>query len=205
MITIVDYGIGNLGSIPNMLRRLGADAVVTSEPRDVDAASRLILPGVGSFDAAVRNLQALDLVAPLNRAAIERRIPVLGLCLGMQLLTEGSEEGVLPGLGWVRGRVVRFAFDGPRQRPVPHMGWADVEPRPGARLLAGFDATPRFYFAHSYHVVCSDEEDVAATANYGYEFVASVARGNVLGAQFHPEKSHRFGLQLFRNFLEIGT
>ena len=203
-LVVVNSGIGNLGAIPNMLRRIGVDAVVTDDPATIEGADKLILPGVGSFDAAARRLDELDLVPILNRKVLEQRTPVLGLCLGMQLLGEGSQEGELPGLGWIGGRVVRFRFDGsdPGLR-VPHMGWNFVRPAAPTRLLDGLGDHPRFYFAHSYHFVCADATDAVGVTEYGVEFPSVIARGNVYGAQFHPEKSHRFGLRFLENFVGL--
>jgi imidazole glycerol-phosphate synthase subunit HisH len=203
-LVVVNSGIGNLGAIPNMLKRIGVDAVVTDDPATIEGADKLILPGVGSFDAAARRLDELDLVPILNRKVLEQRTPVLGLCLGMQLLGEGSEEGELPGLGWIRGRAVRFHFDGsdPSMR-VPHMGWNFVETAVATPLLDGLGDRPRFYFAHSYHVEVADDADAVGITRYGVEFPSVIARGNVYGAQFHPEKSHRFGLRFLENFIGL--
>jgi glutamine amidotransferase len=200
-IAVVDYGMGNLGAIPNMLRRIGATAVITNDPIVISEAKKLILPGVGSFDTAIRNLQASAAWEPLHRRVIDDRVPVLGLCLGMQILADRSEEGSLPGLGWIPGEIVRFQFAADGQLRIPHMGWNTVRSvRPTALLESG--ATPRFYFAHSYHYRCADERDMVGATTYGYEFASVIARDNVLGVQFHPEKSHRFGLALLRRFIE---
>lgn len=203
-LVVVNSGIGNLGAIPNMLKRIGVDAVVTDDPVTIEGADKLILPGVGSFDAAARRFDELDLVPILNRKVLDERTPVLGLCLGMQLLGEGSEEGELPGLGWIRGRAVRFRFDGsdPSLR-IPHMGWNFVEPVGATPLLDGLGDHPRFYFAHSYHVAVTDADDAVGITHYGVDFPSVVARGNVYGAQFHPEKSHRFGLRFLQNFVGL--
>jgi imidazole glycerol-phosphate synthase subunit HisH len=200
-ITIVGYGVGNIGAIPNMLRRLGADASVTSDPDRIRKADKLILPGVGAFDAAMARLRELDLVDVLDEQ-VRRGVPVLGVCLGMELLANGSDEGVLDGLGWVPGHVTRFGSDvvdaGLR---IPHMGWNYVTPVTGLPLLRGFGHLSRFYFAHSYYFAPAATSDVAATTTYGFPFASVVHHDNVTGIQFHPEKSHRFGLQLFENFL----
>lgn len=200
-ITIVGYGVGNLGAIPNMLQRLGAYASITSDPDRIREADKLILPGVGAFDAAMARLGELDLVAVLDEQ-VRRGIPVLGLCLGMELLAERSEEGVMPGLGWVPGRVVRFGAEvGSAGLRVPHMGWNYVTPTTDLPLLRDLGERPRFYFAHSYYLKPDDPADIAATTTYGSTFASVVHRANVTGIQFHPEKSHRFGLKLFENFL----
>jgi glutamine amidotransferase len=201
-IVIVDYGVGNLGSIPNMLGRIGVEAVVSSESEAILQADRLILPGVGAFDAGMANLAERGLVAPLQRRVVEDQIPTLGLCLGMHLMFEGSDEGELPGLGWFSGRVVRF--DPARMDealPVPNMGWLDLEVRLDDPMVRDLGDEARFYFAHSYHAEPTDTSMIVAEATYGYPFAACVRRGNVIAAQFHPEKSHRFGLQFLADFV----
>lgn len=201
-LVVIDAGIGNLGAIPNMLKRVGAFATITNERRAIAQADRLILPGVGAFDPAMQTLNDLGIVDALTEKAIVERVPVLGVCLGMQLLFERSEEGNLPGLGWIPGRVVRFKLnEADRTLRVPHMGWNWVERANDAALFEGFEETPRFYFAHSYHVEPAEAADVAGWTEYGYRFAASVQHENIGGIQFHPEKSHRFGLKVFENFL----
>lgn len=204
MICIIDYGVGNLGSILNMLKRVGAPAIVSSEPDAIRAADRLILPGVGAFDTGMRNLAERELIPVLEERALGDRVPVLGLCLGAQLLTERSEEGSLPGLGWIPGETVAFALDpADTHLKVPHMGWSTVRlPRP-LPLFEGLEEEARFYFVHSYHLSCPDPEHVLAYAEHGDEFPAAIGAGNVLGVQFHPEKSHRFGMRLLKNFAEL--
>lgn len=201
-VVVVNAGIGNLGAIPNMLKRLGATAQISADPGEIAGADRIILPGVGAFDAAMQSLADLGLIEVLNRKALDERVPILGVCLGMELLGSGSEEGRLPGLGWISGRAVRFRSDeGEPLLRVPHMGWNYVRPTANGALFADLGNTPRFYFAHSYYFACDDEADVAGVTRYGHPFVSAVHRGNISGIQFHPEKSHRFGLQVFRNFL----
>jgi glutamine amidotransferase len=202
-ITVVDYGVGNLGAIPNMLKRLGATAKITNDATEIRRARKLILPGVGAFDAAMANLNTLGLIDTL-REVQQRDVPILGLCLGMQLLARSSEEGDLPGFGWIPARVVRFRLDSSdRSFHVPMMGWNYVQASRPNVLLADLGDDPRFYFAHSYHIECEDPSDVVGLTTYGYEFPSVVQRGNVMGAQFHPEKSHRFGMKFFENFLAI--
>ena len=201
-LVVVDAGIGNLGAIPNMLKRIGVAAKITNRAEDIAGADRLILPGVGAFDAAMRTLNDLGIVETLRAKALDERIPVLGVCLGMQLLFRRSEEGGIPGLGWIDGDVIRFRLDrADRSVRVPHMGWNYAAATDGSRLLHGFETTPRFYFAHSFHVECADPGDVAGWTNYGYRFASVVQHENIGGIQFHPEKSHRFGLKVFENFL----
>ena len=203
MIAIIDYGIGNLGSIVNMLTKIGAESVRTADPAVLARAQALILPGVGSFDVGMRQLRATGIVDLLNRRVLEERTPILGICLGMQLLSRGSEEGGEPGLAWLDATTERIRVEqAATPLRVPHMGWNEVTPRNGSPLLNTLGATPRFYFAHSYHVVCREPSDVAATVTYGGTLTAAVTRGNIYGTQFHPEKSHRFGLQLMTNFVE---
>ncbi len=203
MIGIIDYGMGNVGSIANMLKRIGAASKITRDPATLEACERLVLPGVGAFDAAMRQLQSLGLIEGLHRLVVEQRKPILGICLGMQLMTEGSEEGVLSGLGWIPGRTVRFQADGDAQLKIPNMGWRHIRLRNGSPIYASEMDHRRFYFVHSYHVQCRDGKDVIAMANHGGEFVASFSRNNVHGVQFHPEKSHRYGMQLLADYVSM--
>lgn len=203
-ITVVDYGVGNLGAIPNMLKRLGATAEITNDPGRIGRAQKLILPGVGAFDAAMANLRELGLIEILDHQVKVGRVPILGLCLGMEILARSSEEGVLPGFGWIPASIVRFRLDeSDRSLHVPMMGWNYVRKVRPHGLVANLGEDPRFYFAHSYHMVCDEPEDIVGLTTYGYEFPSIVQRGNVMGAQFHPEKSHRFGMKIFENFLAI--
>ncbi len=205
MLAIVDYGLGNLGSIRNMLKRIGVEAVVTSDPARIAVADHLILPGVGAFGEGMRNIEERGLRQVLDEQVLHRRIPVLGICLGMQLMTRGSQEDDAPGLAWIDAETVRFHFE-PASQPlrVPHVGWNTVDIARADSLFRGLDTDEdtAFYFAHSYHVVCDREDDVLARTLYGYSFVSALQHGNVLGTQFHPEKSHRFGKQLLHNFAE---
>jgi glutamine amidotransferase len=204
MITIVDSGVSNVRSVANMLRKAGVPAEITTDPAVVAQATKLILPGVGAFDAGMRALREHGLREVLERKVLAEKTPVLGICLGMQLLAGDSEEGQEPGLGWIDGRVVRFRFpSGTPPRKVPHMGWNVIEPRRPSPLFDGLDADARFYFVHSFHVECRRPEDVLATTSYGLPIVASVARDNVFGVQFHPEKSHRYGMALLRGFAAL--
>jgi glutamine amidotransferase len=203
IITIVDYGVGNLGSIQNMLRKLGVDSTVASDISAVERATKLILPGVGSFDAGMSALDASGLRLALNLAVLERKVPVAGICLGMQLMTEGSEEGRLPGLGWVPGRATRFSPGPGETIKVPHMGWNVCTEVKRSSVLDFLEGESRFYFVHSYHVRCRDRKDALLTTRYGsVAFDAAFERGNILGFQFHPEKSHRFGMAILKGFIE---
>lgn len=200
MITVVDYGIGNLGSVLNMFRKLGIETRRSADPAVIAESQKVLLPGVGAFDRAMRALHDCGMVAALDHVVRERGATILGICLGMQLMTEGSAEGALPGLGWIPGRAERFQLDPQSKLRVPHMGWARIEPAADSALLANLDDHSRFYFVHSFQVVCRDAADVLARACHGAPFTAAFARANVLGVQFHPEKSHRFGMQLLKNF-----
>ncbi len=203
MIVVIDYGVGNLGSIANMLRKIGAKAVVSSEAAVIEQADKLILPGVGAFDNGMRNLKERGLIPLLNAKVLQDKTPILGLCLGMQLLTQRSEEGQLSGLGWLEAETVRFKFDGGHTRlKIPHMAWNTIQVCQSHPILTDMDVETRFYFVHSYHVVCSDKSLVLAQTDYGYQFPSVVGRENILGTQFHPEKSHKFGMKLLRNFAE---
>ena len=205
MITIVDYGMGNLGSIANMLGRIGAPCTVSSSPDDILSASRLILPGVGHFDKAMSNLASLGLIAPLNQAVLERQTPILGICLGQQLLTRRSDEGDLPGLGWIPAEVKRFRFAEGSGLQVPHMGWNAVDVRRQSPILDDRYADSRFYFVHSYQVFCDEQQHVLATTTYGNEFHSAIIKDHIMGVQFHPEKSHKYGYRLLANFARWGA
>ena len=203
MIAIIDYHMGNVGSIQNMLRCVGGQGVVTSDPAVIAEARGLILPGVGAFDAGMENMERLGLVPVLEDRVLVDEVPLLGICLGMQLLTERSEEGRRPGLGWIEGETIRFRIEQKRHGlKVPHMGWNTVAVRRAGGLFKELDAEARFYFVHSYHVVCRHDEDIAATTNHEYDFTSAAEHGHIWATQFHPEKSHRFGMQVLRNFVE---
>jgi imidazole glycerol-phosphate synthase subunit HisH len=202
-IAIVDYGLGNLGSVKNMLKKVGVASVITSKPEELAAAKALILPGVGHFDTGMKNLRSRGLETVLGDLVMEKKVPILGICLGVQLFARGSEEGSEKGLGWIAADVKRFTFPEGKALPVPHMGWNEVE-WTDSKLLEGMTrGEARFYFVHSYHVVPDDPADIAASVTYGAKIVAAVTRGNVMGAQFHPEKSHRFGMALLKNWVGV--
>lgn len=202
MITIVDIGVGNLGSILNMLKKIKVEAKISSGPEEIGRADKIILPGVGSFDNFMKKLGESGLIPVLNKKALEEKVPIIGICLGMQILGKRSEEGAMPGLGWLDAETVRFKFEGNGLR-IPHMGWNTVKIHGEPSIFKEMDEEPRFYFVHSYHLVCRDERDVLATTNYGYDFASSVRKGNIYGTQFHPEKSHKFGMRLLKNFSEL--
>jgi imidazole glycerol-phosphate synthase subunit HisH len=203
MIKIVDYGLGNILAFQNMYKRLNIDVQVARDAAALRGAEKLILPGVGAFDHAMELLQSSGMRPVLDELVIERRVPVLGVCVGMQILANGSDEGSLPGLGWIDGRVMDFRALSLSGLRVPHMGWNDVKPVGEQRLFANLGDDAGFYFLHSYYFHCERPDDVAAVSGYGVDFTSAVCKGNVLGVQFHPEKSHHFGAQLLRNFAEL--
>lgn len=203
MITIIDYKTGNLGSIQNILKRIGEQSVITSDKEEIARATKLILPGVGAFDTGMSNLNNLDLVDVLNEKVIIHKTPVLGICLGMQLLSMGSEEGTIPGLGWINGMTVRFKFNNVSEYKIPHMGWNFTRLAKSGKLFDNMYDNPRFYFVHSYYFKADNQEDILTSTTYETEFTSSVEKGNVLGVQFHPEKSHKFGMKLLKNFIDF--
>lgn len=203
MIVIVDYGVGNLGSIKNMFKKFGVKAEPSSDPAVLRAAEKLILPGVGAFDAAMRKFRETGLVPIIGELVLEKKVPVLGLCVGLQLMTKGSEEGTESGLGWFDAETVRFKFDAPYAHlKIPHMGWNEIRICREHPLVAGLVPESRFYFVHSYHVVAKDMQAVLAETEYGVIIHSILGKDNIVGAQFHPEKSHKFGMQLLKNFAE---
>lgn len=203
MIAIIDYGVGNVGSILNMFRKIGHEANLVSSENALLEASAIVLPGVGAFDRGMKNLDESGLVPALTKAVLDDRRPLLGVCLGMQLLTRGSEEGQRPGLGWIEGSTHRFSPPDQKLK-VPHMGWNRVTPVKESPLLAGIE-DPRFYFLHSYYVKCEDRSQTLCTTVYGEPFDSGVHHDNVYGVQFHPEKSHRLGMKVFRNFAALSA
>lgn len=204
LVTILDYGMGNVGSIANMIRKIGGVATVESSVNALSQALKLILPGVGAFDEGMSRLHKNGLTEILKRKALTERVPILGICLGMQLLTRGSEEGSLPGLGWIDADTRMFRFDAAfGSLRVPHMGWNEVRVQRAHPVLGSGEEAWRFYFVHSYHVCCDHASDVLGLTDYGPPFVSAVGRDNILGVQFHPEKSHSFGMRLLRRFLEL--
>ena len=203
MIVIIDYGMGNLGSIVNMFKKIGATATLSSNIQEINEAQQLILPGVGAFDKAMKNLDNLGLIPTLNKKVIEDKTPILGICLGMQLLSEKSEEGSLEGLGWIESETVRFEFSNNESLKVPHMGWNTVTIKKDSCLFKEMYEEPRYYFVHSYYVKCRNSDNILTTTEYGLEFCSSVIKDNIMGVQFHPEKSHKFGMKLLKNFSEF--
>lgn len=206
MITIIDYGMGNLGSIANMFKKIGVTSCITNNAEQIASAEKILLPGVGAFDTAMRRINESGLLNVLNRKALEEKIPILGICLGMQLLTNSSEEGELAGLGWIPARTL--AFKGRIETPpykVPHMGWNVVRKHTQSPLTEGFEKFDeiRFYFVHSYQVQCESESNSILRTTYGITFDSAIQKENIYGAQFHPEKSHKFGMKLLENFARL--
>jgi len=200
MIAILEYGTGNVSSIKNMLKRIGVESVITNDPEVVELATKLILPGVGHFDYCMQQIRKAIFFDIMQERVLEKQIPILGVCAGSQMLMERSEEGKTTGLGWIKGEVVKFKKEKmPSGYKVPHMGWTDIQPLHNNTLYAGIEE-PRYYFTHSYHIIPTNKDTITATANYGYEITASIQQDNIVGVQFHPEKSHHFGMKLYENF-----
>ena len=205
MIVIVDYKTANLGSIVNMFKRIGVAARVAEKPAELDGATHILLPGIGHFDTCARHLRALGFVEALAPLVLERRLPLLGICVGAQLLTRGSEEGSEPGLGWIAATTRRFPAIDRADYKVPHMGWTVAAPPRAHPLFDKFEAPARFYFVHSYFMQCDRPDSVLSLTTHGVEFASGITEDNIAGLQFHPEKSHRFGMQLLRNFAASGA
>lgn len=207
MISVIDCGIGNLGSIVNMLRYLKIDSKVAKTPEDILQSKKIIFPGVGNWDNAIKRMHQEGIVDLLAYQVLEKKIPFMGICLGMQLLSNASEEGSLPGLGWIDGTVKKFRFEQPaitgKKFNVPHMGWNTIHVLKPALLTKNLPINSRFYFVHSYYFDCTNEENILMTSIYGDIFTCAVNKDNIWGVQFHPEKSHKFGMQLMRNFGEL--
>jgi len=201
MITIVDYGLGNLVSVKNMLKKLGAESVITDNVAEISAAEKIILPGVGAFDNGMLLIKQKGLLEVLNKKALQDKIPVLGICLGMQLLTKGSEEGIEKGLGWIDAQTVKFTFND-KTLKIPHMGWSYIDVKKENKLIKR-ESKHRFYFVHSYYVKCNNSSDEIAICNYGTAFTCMFNHENIYGAQFHPEKSLKFGMELLNNFNKL--
>lgn len=205
MICIVDYGIGNIQALMNLFKRLGVEARRSDAPNQFLDAERLVLPGVGHFDQAMQRLNDSGMRPKLEELVLGAHVPIVGICVGMQILAKGSDEGRLPGLNWIPGRVRSFATQlKSTGLPLPHMGWNELKPRDHSKLFSkGFDKAPQFYFLHSYFFDAEDKQHVAATASYGLDFDAVVSCGHIHGVQCHPEKSHHWGEQLLKNFVEL--
>lgn len=203
MITVIDYGLGNIAAFLNIYKKLNIEAHTASSREDLLSAERLILPGVGAFDWAMRRLNGSGLRKALDEIVIDRKKPVLGICVGMQIMARSSEEGTSKGLGWIDAEVKKFDVSGSNQRlPLPHMGWNDVRPRARAGLFCDFNHSERFYFLHSYYFRPFDPDQTLAETDYNGPFTSAIGANNIFGVQFHPEKSHDAGIRLLKNFAE---
>jgi glutamine amidotransferase len=203
MISILDYGCGNLGSVARMIQKLGTAVEIINTPQEVERAQKLIIPGVGAFDEAMAALKKLNLDGSIVSVATHREIPVLGICLGMQLLFERSEEGQLNGLGLISGNIIKLRSTSDKVLKIPHMGWNEINVSRTNSLMTESQEIPRFYFVHTYHAICTNPTNVIATAEYGGVITAAVQEKNIFGVQFHPEKSHRFGMALMHRFIDL--
>jgi len=200
MFVILDYGVGNLTSIQNMLKKGGVTAVISGRKEDLEQATKILLPGMGHFDNCMQRFNDSGLKPLIEQKVFQEKIPVLGICVGLQMFMESSEEGLEPGLGWVKGKTIRFQSSLMKgDDKIPNMGWLDIKPQKPSPLLENLEEA-RFYFAHSYHVAPAEPGVPLINAYYGYEFTAAVEQDNLVGVQFHPEKSHRFGMQMLKNF-----
>jgi imidazole glycerol-phosphate synthase subunit HisH len=205
MITIIDYGLGNINAIHTVYKNLNIPVTVVSKPSDLDNAEKLILPGVGTFDFAMDKLNKSGLRDKLNKLVNDNDVPILGICVGMQMMAENSEEGQMDGLGWVKGDVLHFKHikSDDKKMDVPHMGWNSITPKIENPLIAGLSKDSYFYFLHSYYCEVHDDTIIVSSTKYGNDFVSTINDGNIYGVQFHPEKSHQFGIQLLKNFSEL--
>jgi len=201
-IVIIDYGVGNLRSVQKIFERLNGKPLISSDKNDIALAEKLILPGVGDFKNGITNIYNLDLIGILHKKVLEEKIPILGICLGMQLFSRFSEEGNSIGLGWIDADTVRFRLSDVHHK-IPHVGWNSINIRKESPILNGLPADSSFYFVHGYHIRCNCKDDILLTTEYGYEFVSAIQKDNIFGTQFHPEKSHSAGETVLRNFLSL--
>ena len=205
MIGIIDYGLGNVRAFANVYKNLNLPAIIVKHPRELKNVSKIILPGVGAFDYAMQKLDQSGMRQVLDEIVLHRHVPVLGICVGMQMLAFSSEEGSLPGLGWIDGEVKKFNSSSSLRQSirVPHMGWNNIKPLKLNGLFQGLGVDARFYFLHSYYFHCHRSEDIIAVTDYVGEFACAVKSENVYGVQFHPEKSHQWGIRLLENFAKL--
>lgn len=204
MIAIIDYGLGNIKAFANVYKMLNIPVIIAKNPDHLQGIDKIILPGVGAFDYAMQRFNNSGMRETVDELVLVKKVPVLGICVGMQMLAKSSEEGKLPGLGWIDADVKRFDPSTFNQKAcIPHMGWNDVKPIGNNKLMHHLENNARFYFLHSYYFHCNKQEDTIATTNYGIDFSCAVGYNNVYGVQFHPEKSHKWGIQLLNNFAEI--
>jgi imidazole glycerol-phosphate synthase subunit HisH len=202
-VVVVDYGMGNLRSVHNKFRKLAVDCTISADLTEIKQADALILPGVGHYGRAMDRLRQLGLLDMLHDRVLGDQVPVMGICLGMQLLMEGSEEGDAEGLGWIKGKAVRFQFDALPNRKIPHIGWNSVRHTKRTAAVTGVPDETLFYFVHSYHVELADAEDALHETRYGYNFISALQRGSIFGFQYHPEKSQDAGMLLMKNFVDF--
>jgi glutamine amidotransferase len=204
MIVIINYGLGNLNAFVNIFKKLDIPVKIATQASDLENATKIVLPGVGAFDHAMTKLNESGMRETLDDFVLNKKLPVIGICVGMQILAKSSDEGVMPGLGYIDGVVRKFDTSAFKQKTrLPHMGWNDIVPQPGHSLFKDLEEVPLYYFLHSYYFECNKSEDAVATADYGAEFVCAVNNDNIYGVQFHPEKSHHYGVQLLKNFAQL--
>ncbi len=202
MIAIIDFDMGNVGSIRNMYKKIGVETIITNDSEVIERADKIIIPGDGAFDTGMNNLNRFKLTHLLNNQVLALKKPVLGICVGMQLMTLCSEEGIEKGLGWVDSEVTKFNFSQIELR-IPHMGWNSLIPKKAHNFLDEIEDDNRYYFVHSYYIKCNDENDILTQTNYGINFTSSFQKDNIIGVQFHPEKSHKYGMKLLENFAKL--
>lgn len=201
-VVIIDYGVGNLGSVKNMFKRIGVNALISNVIEEIKGADKLVLPGVGRFDYGMERLNETGLNSVITEKVMQQKTPILGICLGAQLLTEYSEEGGVNGLGFIKGKTISFDRSKLQlNQKIPHMGWAHVKDYSNSKLFKNMPEEARFYFVHSYHLQIDNTSEIMVNADYGYTFAAGIEKDNILGVQFHPEKSHKFGMKLLENFI----
>jgi len=203
MIVIIDYGMGNLRSVLKVFTRLGISAIISSDPNKIQSAEKLILPGVGYFRNGMEKLIEMDLIKILERKVLIDKTPILGICLGMQLFSKHSEEGNVDGLGWLDSKVVRFETNDSSRWKIPHMGWNTINMIKDSLIITNDIIKSSFYFVHSYYVKCNNRSDILSTTEYNIEFVSAIENGNIFGTQFHPEKSHKQGVLILKNFASL--